>query len=482
MNEDYRMKLYALLSKLPLGTLSEKPAAWINNSYISSTNSGFSKVFRFLKTRAMLLTMFPIAALIDTLIGQMGSWFLSLISHITSDKQQKQRYQLFSAKLYNLSVKNFWGLLAVPIGFFNPKRVANNFIPQPIVHYKAKKNERNYYRNIQSSKENKKLFGQFLDNILQRVDKDKYFALMEDILSYSHSNLEIYAELKNRIDEIKPSYLGSAVRVFRSLSTIKEDLSEQALKLMKSKKGKRQLNGMVEIGYPGRFVNSMKNKLNISGQISIVNTEESMSDLIQTGFPRPYDKFVPLNDYAPFKKSELKDNSVDLVTCYIGLHHIPEKKLAGFLQSIKRILRPGGTFLLVDHDVRDNKTRDLACLAHSVYNAVMGAPIEEEANELRHFKSLDEWKSILAENGFNLEQSTKKSMIREGDPTLNTMLRFVKKEQCKAKIKPEDKILNLKESPQLLFRQQTKPVMVKKNKVANLPSKERALKTQGCRI
>lgn len=287
------------------------------------------------------------------------------------------------------------------------------------------KKEANFYKTIFQSPSLKIEFGKFLDNVLQRVDKDKLFLLMDDILSYADSNEDIYSELHRRIHEIMPSFIGSATRILSSLNDIKYDLGQQIAILMQDKSNKvNAINGLVEIGYPGRFIRTLRKNHQISGIVTVINDQESLADYIQTGFPRPYDQFLPLNDYAPFDTEKLKDNSVDMVTCFIGLHHIPEDKMDGFLKSIRRILRPGGNFMLVDHDVQSEKDCAMANMAHSVYNAVMGVSLREEKNEIRNFHSLTHWKKLLEKYGFE-KTVCDQIMVREGDPSKNTMMRFI---------------------------------------------------------
>ena len=45
--------------------------------------------------------------------------------------------------------------------------------------------------------------------------------------------------------------------------------------------------------------------------------------------------------------------SADLVSCFVGLHHMEPQKLEPFLASVASIVRPGGYFVVRDHDVKD---------------------------------------------------------------------------------------------------------------------------------
>ncbi len=48
----------------------------------------------------------------------------------------------------------------------------------------------------------KKEFRGFLENVLQRVDADAFYTLLEDILRYEDSHEEIYTELCRRLPKL----------------------------------------------------------------------------------------------------------------------------------------------------------------------------------------------------------------------------------------------------------------------------------------
>ncbi len=81
----------------------------------------------------------------------------------------------------------------------------------------------------------------------------------------------------------------------------------------------------------------------MTGRLLPFNEQPSITDYIQTGIPRPYDAFVHL-DYQEPSLASIPDNSADVITCYVGLHHFPADRLSAFLNDIRRVLRDGGHF------------------------------------------------------------------------------------------------------------------------------------------
>lgn len=291
--------------------------------------------------------------------------------------------------------------------------------------YMVPNDKPNHFKIMMSSEENKKAFAGFLEVVLQRVDSKPFFDLLSDILEYNDTHEEIYQELCKRLPEVMPGAIGSLKRILESLSSIKSDLGAQARMLLPS--SLKTIDGLVEIGYPGRFVKTFTDNYTVKGPIVAVLEGESITDYIQTGGPRPYDRFAKL-DYKNPNLSDLADNSADVITCYVGLHHFTKEGLDVFLKDVKRVLRDNGHFLLVDHDVTDDITLTMAHMAHSIFNAVTGVPIEEELNEVRLFAPIEYWKNKLAEHGLSYDVTgADEPMIREGDPSKNRMVSFAKK-------------------------------------------------------
>jgi ubiquinone/menaquinone biosynthesis C-methylase UbiE len=99
-----------------------------------------------------------------------------------------------------------------------------------------------------------------------------------------------------------------------------------------------------------------------------------------------------------------EDERFDLVACRIAAHHFPDVQL--FVREVKRVLKPGGTFALVDNIAPDAGStpgfgdadlRDAAL----TYNAF------EKLRDPSHGRclSLTEWSVIIADAGLDLEHS-----------------------------------------------------------------------------
>lgn len=139
-------------------------------------------------------------------------------------------------------------------------------------------------------------------------------------------------------------------------------------------------------------------------------------------------EFVPIN-YEHIRKDgrefpAIPDSVVDLVTMNQGLHHLPPAQIKDFLISVHRILKPGGLFITREHALDDAKTlMPMLDCAHMVFNALTGVTPPLERGELRGFRSILEWRTILESCGF---RDTLIYEMQPSDPTKDIMLVFAK--------------------------------------------------------
>ncbi len=350
----------------------------------------------------------------DLVIKYNGSYYLAYQAFATNDQFYRvyPRYQEFQAIKSELDRNEIFNT-----GFFQ------RFLKV------SSGDTNNYLMKIMSDEALKAKFSLFLENILRRVDAAKFYALLADILCYCHQPEEIYRELQDRLPEIMPSRFVLLSKDLAALASIKKDLGAQ-LKALLKKNGVESIDGLIEIGYPGRFIGDIENEFIVTGQIIVVHEKQSIFDIFQSGFRLFYYHFVAL-DYNKPNLNSIKSNSADVITCYVGLHHFPTDQLDQFLNSISRILRPNGHFMLVDHDADNTLDKDAMTMAHgahTAFNAVNGVSAEDENNEVRNFFSIAHWKECLAKHHLTMQEENGPPMIREGDPTRNRMVHF-----CNAK-------------------------------------------------
>lgn len=291
-----------------------------------------------------------------------------------------------------------------------------NVIPQNTYHLSS----------VFNNQINRATFSPFADNVLRQYTGEQLLAVTNTIQNDTHpkTDKEFYTELLKKIPNItaKPNFHHQ----LKLVSFQKKLLAEQALSLLDDKK----INGCVEIGTPATYSSTILAKKIFSGKRYVINDKQRFTDRFQASSCNPftnflkYDQFIPLNNYQAITQTAIPDNSVDLVICFIGLHHVPIATLDTFIASIKRILRPGGTFLLRDHDAHTPELVSITYAAHSVYNATIPQEsVDAEMSEYRNFQPLQFWINKLEAHNFKTDE---KRIQQEGDPSLNTMIKFTK--------------------------------------------------------
>lgn len=285
-----------------------------------------------------------------------------------------------------------------------------------------------HIHKILSAPKTQQEFAGFLDNVLKQMPSKEFFSCIKTIVSEQKPEIDanLYVKIRKKLKKIIPTF--KLLSQLKALSAQKKELSQQARQLLGNR---THIHSCLEIGQPATYINSMKNFLSISGPIYAMNESQKFSDFFQAGSIRPYTHFIPLHEYDPISFDTINDNSLDLIVCMIGLHHIPQEKLSAFIASLHRILKPGGVFILRDHDAHTDELISMVHTAHSIFNSVIPQfKLHEELSEYRNFQPLSYWIEILEQHGFNAEPLR---LTQQGDPTLNTMVAFTKQ----AKIEDE---------------------------------------------
>jgi len=305
----------------------------------------------------------------------------------------------------------------------------------------------NFRRVFQTSDEMKIEFIKFLKTIFYQLDEKKVLAKMEEILEDPNkTDEEIYNELLVKINDMKKSF-APAWQLW-SLRVLKQGLSKQVSKLLNVFQ-KKSFNDYMEI-YDRRYLKVIRKiaGLPLKGNTVAVSNSNSVGilDRLQAGALfsfYPYKTHVPLNDpdcenplenpektHKPIG-NEVEDKSIDLISCLGGLHHIPKSRLDAFVNSMHRKLRAGGVILLREHDISDNypnlskkNIKSIASLVHTFVNAADGVSWNVERNEVRDFRSLNDWTKFMKAHNFT--RISLDSLILKCDPTKNAMAAFVK--------------------------------------------------------
>ena len=265
-------------------------------------------------------------------------------------------------------------------------------------------------------------FFKFLQVVFHLYPEDKFHHLIAEVTKAETADEQIYKTVQNRLPGIKP-FLSELTYALPALRTQKKEMTRQTLELLPA--GAR-INGYVEIGSPGRYISHLRKHLPISEPIYLINDvapTNSPADIMERGQLGKIGTFVALNEYAPISPAAIPDESVDLVTCLIGLHHVRPEMLTGFIDSIRRILRPGGWFILRDHDVNTDDMAAFVSLVHTVFNLGLNISWETDQQDYKGFKSVDEWSRLIRKAGFT---DAGKRLLQANDPSINTLVLFTK--------------------------------------------------------
>lgn len=264
-------------------------------------------------------------------------------------------------------------------------------------------------------------FYRFLQVIFHLYPEDKFHHLIATISQEKNTDEEIYKAIQNNLPKIKP-FLSELTFALPALRKQKKEMAKQVLQLLGNKK---QIDGYLEIGSTGRYISELRKHISLSGNIYLTNDispNNSLADIFERGQVTKIGKFIPLT-YQPISKNEIVDDSIDLITCHIGLHHCTPDLLEGYIKSIHRVLRKGGLFIMRDHDVKTSEMATFVSLVHTVFNLGLGVSWEIDSSEYKSFKSIDEWSSIISAYGF---KDTGERILQDKDPSDNTLISFIK--------------------------------------------------------
>lgn len=278
------------------------------------------------------------------------------------------------------------------------------------------------FRAVFDDPQMKAAFLLFLANVYHLFPEDRFHKLIEQVSRAAGSDKEIYAQIQARLPEIKP-ILADVRYALPALLKQKGEMSAQTLELLGSG---RKIDGYMEIGTAGRYVSRLKSKVELTGDLVLLHSDQptySPIDIAERGGIGKLGRFVSMKDYAAISSSDIADESLDLVTNFIGFHHSPIRMLDPFVRSLQRTLRPGGRMIVRDHDVNSPRMNRMVALAHDVFNMGLGTDWSQNQREIRNFTSQSQLVNYLEDRGF---KNRGKAQFQSGDPTQNALMLFVR--------------------------------------------------------
>jgi len=270
--------------------------------------------------------------------------------------------------------------------------------------------------------ESRDAFFRFLQVVFHLYPEDKFHHLIREVCGKHDNDEAIYREVQRRLPEITP-FLSVLTYGLPALRTQKKEMARETLELLGDRKPVR---GYLEIGSTGRYVSELRKHLTFEGPIYLINDiapSNSPGDILERGQLSKLGRFMPLNNYQPISAADIPDASLDMATIYIGFHHCPLPQLPAFIDSIHRTLRPGGTLIVRDHDVRSPEMATFVSLVHTVFNLGLDVTWEVDAGDFKGFRPIKEWADLLATHGFT---QSGKALFQPNDPSDNALIRLIK--------------------------------------------------------
>lgn len=272
--------------------------------------------------------------------------------------------------------------------------------------------------NIRSNKEVQQHMATAAWHSSNKCDNDIYCAMQES--------------LAKRAGPI--SQLTGVWSQVRQLADQKKELVRETVSVL-ARLGKiGQIHNYCSIGDHGKLVLPLRKALDMRGRVWIAHdvngSETDVGAVLERGAVKGSEvgEFVHI-DYANIRGEGrdlrgVPDGACDLVTMNQGLHHLPPDRIMSFLAAVRRVLRPGGLFIVREHDLdAEGKLTPMLDCAHMVFNALTGVPANLERDEIRGFRPVLQWRQVIEAAGL---RDTLLYEMQPHDPTLDVMMCFYK--------------------------------------------------------
>jgi len=116
---------------------------------------------------------------------------------------------------------------------------------------------------------------------------------------------------------------------------------------------------------------------------------------------------MPYGDYANITFTQydgcvlpFSDDSFDMITCLMVLHHIPESNIDKLIHEIKRVAKPNGIIILREHDVKNDFECKMLDVMHNFYDYVWNDTTTPQWGT--NYKSNTQWTDKFISSGFRI--------------------------------------------------------------------------------
>lgn len=281
---------------------------------------------------------------------------------------------------------------------------------------------RNNFRYVYGDATRREAFLPFLENVFHLYPEQQFHQAIADAVSQYESDRDIYESLMLQLPALKPM-LADLTMALPALNKQKTIMAEQTLALLDER---REIEGYLELGSSGRYLDALEEQLNIVGpRIMVTNQGATYSpvDVIDRGQIMKAGTDILLENYAVDLSKHVTPSSLDMVTVYIGFHHCPLALRDPFFDTIRTVLKPNGLLIVRDHDAHSEQMHHVVALAHDVFNLGTNETWVYNEAEFRAFYALDDLIGRLKQHGFTHDG---RRLFQQGDPTRNALMLFRK--------------------------------------------------------
>lgn len=278
------------------------------------------------------------------------------------------------------------------------------------------------FRYVYANPQLRDEFLNFLINVFHLYPEDELHQALTRLCQSNETDQQVYEALQYEMADIRP-FLGALRYAIPALKKQKAVMADQTIMLVDPK---ARYDGHLEIGSTGRYIGILEDRLDITGDVFLLHTEEAgygPEDIVERGQIAKIGTHIDMGNYSTEFASIIPVNSLDMVTVFIGFHHCPMPKRREFISSVRSVISPGGTLILRDHDVYNEDMWRMAALAHDTFNAGIDESWQFNSDELRNFYSLRFIIEYIEDLGF---KHGGQLHFQPGDPTRNGLTAFTK--------------------------------------------------------